>query len=225
MTGGHETHRLRCSVSCGWRMSTNGRSSASPLVAVAVPAALLGIVLYYRSSKRRRLPATSASWQEHFLNVEEAAAHSKSCSEAVQNGDSVLVLHTLATAEECNFLQAQASRVAAAQAKLAATDPLREWWSVPEAPGRMRLPIDKALDAPSRALCDGLLVRALGRLHATFPSLVSEVFGDSVLDDDEQHGGSDAREPRALCKTLTGNPRIEFSPREPAINVCKSAPR
>ena len=181
-------------------MSYYARASAPPLVVMAVPAILVGIVLYYRRCKKGHLPSTGPTWQEHFLNAEEAS-RSSSCSEAVQNGDSVLVLHTLATADECECLRAEASQVAATQSTLHSTDPSREWWSVPEAPGRMRLPIDKAFDAPSRSLCDGLLVRALGRLHATFPALVVDVFGDAVLDDEHPSGGGSRS--RALCKTLT----------------------
>ena len=50
-------------------MSYYARASAPPLVVMAVPAILVGIVLYYRRCKKGRLPSTGPTWQEHFLNA------------------------------------------------------------------------------------------------------------------------------------------------------------
>lgn len=174
--------------------------------------AVVGIVIYSRRrrgkthSVRIRSPIVEPSWSEHFINSAEAA----NCvlADSVRCGHSLLILHDLASDEECETLCAEAAKVANRQTELAATDKRRSWWSVPEAPGRMRLPIEKALQQPFRVLCDKLLLRAVRRVHERVEPLLSDVFGDTIFDPSF---------PGKLCATLTDNSRIEFSPREPAI--------
>ena len=67
----------------------------------------------------------------------------------------------------------------------------------------MRFPVteDALLCDANQELCDCLLVRAAARLSEVFPTLVLKLFGD------------------ALGTTVARNPRLAFSPQEPAINV------
>jgi len=152
-----------------------------------------------------RQPISGEGHCEHFLNPSTASAVEPHT--AIGNGHSVLVLTDLVLETECEVLRAAASAVASSEAAKPPTDRSRAWWSVQEVPGRMRLPIDKApLGKPVVGLCDEVLLRVTQRLDGLLPSLLSALFGASLMD-------------IASRATMTGNPAITFSPREPALNV------
>lgn len=147
---------------------------------------------------------------QHLALNSPTAKHSRTIGDSIACGDSILQIAQLATAGECQVLLNEASTISARENGFSATDPARALWSVPEAKGRMRLPIDKALSDDSQALCDSLLSRAVEVLRESMPELVRRLFG-SRLD-----------EPMV---SLRHNARVAFSPREPAINIYTSRGR
>lgn len=165
------------------------------------------LLRFRRRLARSRKPVALSRATEKFLNATEAAA--LELHDSLAEGHSVLLLHNLATGDECEALRVEASKVAACENAKPPTDRSRPWWSVPEAPGRMRLPLHHAFQGEAgdaiKARCDELLLRATRRLLTEVaPPLVPLLFGNAL---------------DAASRSLVDNPQITFSPREPAVNV------
>ena len=148
------------------------------------------------------ITSADVSHQCHVLHARSRQT-AETAHERFAQGRSLYCFRNVASAAECHLLLQDASRVAAQQNAMSVTDPARALWSIPEVPGRMRLPIDKAVDKKSRALCDCILMRAIDQLRCVRPLLLPTLFGTSL----------------DSASTLIDNPQLTFSPREPAINI------
>ena len=118
------------------------------------------------------------------------AAQGFEASQAVSLGHSVLMLHGLASAAECEALRTDAVAGAAVERVHASRE------------SRIRMQLE-TLREPSVALYDLLLLRACERVKDVLPTLLHDLFGADCLDD----------------ATLVRNERLGFSSGEPAINV------
>ena len=133
-----------------------------------------------------RPAASNAAWSEAFVNGSSAAAAATPAA-AVAQGDSLLVLHGLASSDECDVLRSEASQFARSErdtndeCRIKRPRPLgtmRLEVSVSEhAPGHVRAPISEMLSPAGQALCDRLLRRTLLLLQREHPSLLPELFG------------------------------------------------
>ena len=137
-----------------------------------------------------RAPASGEGWSEMFLSAVEKTC---SASEGVALGHSILILHDLATAVECETLRAEASSLAAAER--AAVDLTR--------PEKIRLPVLEKLSEAGLALYDALLLRSCARVDECLPELIPRLFEAGCLD----------------TSTCLRNERLMFSLGEPAINI------
>ena len=182
----------------GARVAISGATAATAAAAFAI---LIAWKLH-RKQTRRRTPAQGRSHREHVVTQREAER--LTAEDSLIHGHSVFALHDLATISECEALGAAAAKVAFTESQVAATDPRRSWWSVPEAPGRLRLPVAVAFGPDTQTLCEALLLRALSRIREHLPPLLPRLFGTRL-------------EP-SPCLRLLGNEALYFSPREPAIN-------
>ena len=170
-----------------------------------------------------RAAACGTGWSETFVNGSSAAATDTAA--AVAKGDSLLLLHGLASPAECEVLRSEASEFARAERDtndecrskpprpLAATPngkcrsdhSTRLEVSVSEhAPGHVRVRITEMLSPAGQALCDSLLRRALALLEIEHPGLLPELFGATAVGS----GGS-----------VTQHAGLVFTPGEPACNV------
>ena len=112
-----------------------------------------------------REPLEAGEWTEYYLNPALASACA-STPRSVSDGHSVLLLASLASAEECTTLVADVMVVA--QRELDERAELEECGLLDETmaddAGRVRLRVVERLGPPAHALCNTLLRRALGRL-------------------------------------------------------------
>lgn len=153
------------------------------------------------SKKQRRVADCGGSWEEIFLNEEEAG-ECASVSISVMLGHSILVLKNLATHDECTSLRHEATAFAESE----------QGKSLHSAEGRVRVPICEMLKAPGQALCDEILVRALTRTECSpsvFEPLTISLFGQRRVDS-------------FLSEGIIHNTLLEFSEGEPAINIYNS---
>jgi hypothetical protein len=145
-----------------------------------------------------RPAASDAAWSEAFVNGSSAAA-AVTPAAAVAQGDSLLVLHGLASSEECDVLRSEASQFARSErntndeCRIKRPRPsgpatngqcrggdrtMRLEVSVSEhAPGHVRAPITEMLSPAGQALCDRLLRRTLLLLQREHPRLLPQLFG------------------------------------------------
>jgi hypothetical protein len=151
------------------------------------------------SCRRARTAASGPGWYECVIDAELAAA-SRSVSESVARGHSILVMPSLASAEECALLGSLASaagvelRSSAVREPTMGNDPRK---------GRLRLPLRTNFDAAVRSRCDALLMQQISFVRAAHPSLLAALFGSECL-----------------CEaTCMDNEKLIFSEGEPAINV------
>lgn len=125
--------------------------------------------------------------------------------ESVVHSNSVLLLDELATAAECQALIDEASEMAHVELKERAM--LEELGMLDETmendAGRVRMHVRDRLRANGQALCDKLLLRALHELRTR------------VLACDTHAAFGDCLE----TSSCIGNPRLAWSPGEPAVNV------
>ena len=98
------------------------------------------------------------------------AAQGFEASQAVSLGHSVLMLHGLASAAECEALRADAVAGAALERAHASRE------------SRIRMQLE-TLREPSVALYDHLLLRACERVKDVLPTLLPDLFGADCLDD------------------------------------------
>ena len=141
-----------------------------------------------------RPAASDAAWSEAFVNGSSAAAAATPAAAVVQ-GDSLLVLHGLASSAECDVLRSEACQFARSErdtndecrikrprpssnGECRGGDHTRLEVSVSEhAPGHVRAPITAMLSQAGQALCDSLLRRTLVLLQREHPRLLPELFG------------------------------------------------
>ena len=142
-------------------------------------------------------------------------------ADAVRCGFSLVLLHDLATAAECETLRAEASETACAVrermengislqaiAEVSIGDP-------ESAPDQVRMPIATMLGHPSQRLCDRILQRGVERLAEELPTLLRSLFGDLFDGDAAGDGVGDG-----VCRpSLTRSDRLVFTQGEPACNV------
>lgn len=193
---------------------TKGPSPASIDVALgAVPtlifaaAILVGIFCYVNRQPPRksaahspRAPASSARCDEVFLNANEAERQ-LNATEAFNRGDSLLTIHHLATPAECALLLTEAEAAVEVRRQVRS----RNGVFACRQP-RYRMPVTNFLrcDTEGRALCDALLRRALVLASEVLPGLATERLGEAA---------------EASLAGIIGNPALQFSEGEPAINV------
>ena len=151
------------------------------------------------ASDSRRVEASGPGWHEIHIDHEQAAA-SRSVSESVARGHSILVMPALAHAEECGILSALASATAVRLRSSAVRQPTM---GNDPAAGRLRLPLLTNFEPDVQSRCDDLLLRQVALVHASHPSLVSALFGADCLS----------------VATCLNNEKLNFSEGEPAINV------
>ena len=121
--------------------------------------------------RRRCCDATPADLCEGLTEVHLCrAAQGFEASQAVSLGHSVLMLHGLASAAECEALRTDAVAGAAVERVHASRE------------SRIRMQLE-TLREPSVALYDHLLLRACERVKEILPTLLSDLFGADCLDD------------------------------------------
>jgi hypothetical protein len=147
--------------------------------------------------KEARRPGAGIGWHEVFLNTEEAR-NAPSASVSVENGHSVMVLHAVASKEECEALRHEASKAAATENSVG-----NMRWGAPEAPGRLRMPVLQAFGLVGQDLCDQLLLRTLARVADDLPVLLPTLLQEGTLD----------------AMSVMHNGKLTFSAGEPAVNV------
>lgn len=149
---------------------------------------------------RRREPASGSDptpWREIFINPDQAAA-TDSVAASIAGNHSLILMNDICNSTECKEIATAASRGAAQDR--ATRDPLFESALLsPPARGTIRKHVDAF---GCRSLCDEFLQRQLQCLECVAPSLVTSLFGDVV-------SGA----------TCLGNPQLQWSQGEPAINV------
>ena len=194
-------------------MSTRAPPTAWITVTTVSTLAVAALVIISWQRRRRRIRPPfrcgTTRCEEHFLN---ARASRLPLHQSLAQGHSILLLHRLASGSEASSLSSRASKVAAEANAFKPTDPSRPWWSVPEAPGRMRLPLEKAFDVDAQAVVDRLLIRSVNSVRDVAPALLQQFFGDRLMQ-------------AASLTTVVHHPGLSFSPREPAINVYSSRGR
>ena len=119
---------------------------------------------------RARLAGAGPGWSEVFINASSAAGM-QTPAEAVLQGHSLLLLHGLASTEECDRLRTEAVRYASWRRE----NP-RPYATKNAA--KIRSPINEMLGLADQVLCDTLLQRALALLRAEHPILLPRLFGD-----------------------------------------------
>jgi len=155
----------------------------------------------------RRAAASGCGWTEIFLNTLEAS-RSRAVPESLARGDSVVLLHGLASTWECERLRTAASAVACAERCRETDRVLAPREGDGTVAGRVRMPVTQMLDAPGQALCNGLLHRVVERLErlpqlsALLPLLgLADCIGSA---------------------SFLANRKLGFTRGEPAINVYSS---
>ena len=166
--------------------------------------------------KHPRLPARGSGWIEVYVSP-DLASETRSPEEAVAAGFSLVLVHGLASSEECDVLSKEASRVA----KHARSCSLK----TPQNP--IRMPIIKMFCEESQELCDKILVRSVSRLRHHLPTLLPSLFGvDGGIGsiswraelEGERKDPADASV-RVRATSVTRDPRLVFVTGEPACNV------
>lgn len=155
------------------------------------PDPFLWLLPIARGMPQQREPEVSSGWVEVFVNSCEAVESADVVSSLIQ-GHSVIVLHGVATAAECERIQAQA--VAFQPLEL---DPVAELQTASRCLRRSILDI---CDEEGLALCDRILMRAVRSLPAGILS--------SAL-------GQDLAVSVADASSLLDHQGIEFSNGEP----------
>ena len=149
----------------------------------------------------KRAAASGPGWSEVFISP-TLACRTQSAAAAVAAGLSLLLLLELADRSECEELRGEASAVARASRRRSTMLRSALLDDVPDeavTPGQVRMPIAEMLCDESQALCDRLLLRGVGRLHGSFPTLLPTLFGDSGV-------GELPRAAVTLTLTLTTDP-------------------
>jgi len=203
--------------------------------------------------KPRRAAASGPGWSEVFISP--ALAGIRSTAEAVAAGHSLILLHDLASPEECETLREEASEAAAESRQRSVTIKEAILEGVAEEavmPSQVRMHIAKMLCGESQELCDRLLLRSVGRVHDHLPALLHDIFGKMGIGSmpwsawqepapDEPTAvassskSSAATLEAAVCtatakpsasscaaRSITRDPRLVFTPGEPACNVYTS---
>lgn len=158
-----------------------------------------------------RTPASSNEWDEIFLNPGQAA-RTGGTLEAIFESHSVLLLHSLAAASECEPLRAEAMSVA--QVELEERVALEEMGLLDEVldshtAGRVRMPVSERLGPEAQALCDRILLRALSAVSSMGTQVGEAMPRDMKLTVADCIATSSCLESERLC----------WSPGEPAVNV------
>ena len=133
----------------------------------------------------KRAAASGPGWSEVFISP-TLACRTQSAADAVAAGFSLLLLLELADRSECEELRGEASAVARASRRRSTMLRGALLEDVPEeavTPGQVRMPIAEMLCDESQSLCDRLLLRGVGRLHGSFPTLLPTLFGDGGVGD------------------------------------------
>lgn len=182
-------------------------------------APLLWISRLYMSSSSPRdkrlasipMPATDGArtaqrgrgWTEVFLDPLEAQ-QTRTASHSLQLGHSVVLLHDLASSEECDSLRNEASAEAASHR----TQALRRRPVLGDVDGavagRVRMPVVRLLGVTGKALCDTLLHRVVSCLDAQAElRLIPQAFHGCQL----------------RSASFFQNHKLTYTEGEPAINV------
>ena len=157
-----------------------------------------------------RAPATSASlvdgsstgtWRELFIDRDQACA-APSVATAVAAGHSLLVIDAVATASECAAIASEACQAAACERATRCHSVVRRPFCF--LAGLVRKPVATLVSAECTTLCDNLLLRQLGLLDVSAPSLTRDLFGEVLT---------------SAQTTCFHNPGLTWTDGEPAINV------
>ena len=159
------------------------------VISAAVPA---------MDSVASRMAVSTCEWTEVFLNSDQARATSDPAQALVGN-HSLVLLHDLASIDECEMLRCQASEAATHHRPIIVEHPLDV-----EQPGKFRRPVMDLLDEPGLLLADKLLLRAVERAERHMPGLMDQLFQ-----------GQFATPPVSILR----NENLTFTEEEPAINV------
>lgn len=160
------------------------------------------------TTRQHRTAASGPGWSEVFVSPTQAQQTAQA-TEAVAQGFSLLLLHGLASADECETLRSEASKEAfrlrfeSLESSYEAIGEVTPNHSS-DVPQQVRRPITEMLGMPGQALCDRLLLRGIARLTHELPALLPKMFD----------GFSISKQSR-ICE----NPGLVFTPGEPACNV------
>ena len=136
-----------------------------------------------------RATACRDGWREIFVNKFEAS-ETRQVSEALLQGDSLVLMDGIASDAECEALRVEATMSAAAERV--------------DAAGRVRMRADRMLGLTGVALCDAIFHRVIRRFgeEPQLHQIVSNTFAKCRLD-----------------RSFFANPKLAFTGGEPAINV------
>ena len=140
---------------------------------------------------------TGEGWTEVFLSAADASS-TAAAQDSFMRGHSLILLHDVASAVDCETLRCEASATSAAER--CDPDVSLSPYFMPE---KIRMPITDRLGSAGQALCEQLLLQAQNRLGHQLPALAERLFGTGCLDQ----------------KVFLRNPRLNFSIGEPAVNV------
>ena len=135
---------------------------------------------------------------EHYIAASRAGQR-VNVTDAVSMGDSLLRIHALATDAECATLLKHGNAAAEVRRRVQSYT----------GRARVRMPIANFLDPAELDLCDQILRRALVRLgeRPELSVLLARQMGVAV---------------KAVRERIVGNPALQFSEGEPAINVYRA---
>jgi len=143
-----------------------------------------------KGRSEERAPHICDSWREVFLNP-VAAASTRTTSESVGLGHSVVVIDALLSPKDCDCLIAEALNATISSQRQA--DQTSD--------GRVRLPVCDVFNEETQMRCDAILVRTLTWLGVYLPNLRTALFQDVPL------------------LSCIRNPQLNFACGEPAVNV------
>lgn len=147
----------------------------------------------------RRAQQSGDQWTEIFVNRSEAEESANAASSVI-NGDSIFVIHGLATPDECKLLRGEAMNYKPE----ISFDPIAE---LQAASKLVRRPVIDMCGEEGQALCDQLLIRAISSVPVSLPNLVLGKKLTESLTADE------------VSMSIMDHTEVCFSDGEPAINV------
>ena len=145
------------------------------------------------TSPREEPAAAEAGLTEHLIDQQKASAMD-SLSQSVGMGYSVLVVPSMANAEECDTLLCAGASLARDTAISVSTEPQSN-------PGWRRFPVAERFSELHQELCDTVLMRVLEWVQTELPELWNGFFGDGDIE------------------SCLANPRLTFARGEPAVNI------
>ena len=123
-----------------------------------------------------RVAESGDGWTEVFLSAADASS-TAFVQDSFIRGHSLLLLHDVASAVDCETLRSEASTTSRAERR--DTDVSLSPHFTPE---KIRMPIADRLGCAGQALCEKLLLQAQNGLVQQLPALAEGLFGAGCLD-------------------------------------------